>query len=433
MPLSHSYQGDNMKITAKFGGTSLSSAKAIDHAAKIVISNPARRYVTVSAPGKRSPDDMKITDLLYMAYESGDFDAVFERFDTIARELRVKTDIHAEYRQIKEALRAPCGRDFIASRGEYLCAKIFSDYTGFSFIDAADVIFFDEEGAVDYIRTRRRFGEALAKNQTAVIPGFYGAGADGAVHTFSRGGSDITGALTAACSESDIYENWTDVDGVLCADPKTIDNPEFLDIITYSELKYLSAFGASVLHEDALLPVRRLGIPIHIRNTENPMSLGTKIVAVREMPRAFTGVSGKGGFVRISITKDKLGRSRSDMRELFELFSRKKINIVIAAAEPDGLFIITEKDPQKGRADMILNEICQLVMPTGISYDEEIAVICVVGDDTAAITAKSALALHEAKIKPLMISSGSGGGYVLICTKEKQKDDAVRQIYKTLT
>ena len=162
------------------------------------------------------------------------------------------------------------------------------------------------------------------------------------------------------------------------------------------------------------------------------MSLGTKIVAVREMPRAFTGVSGKGGFVRISITKDKLGRSRSDMRELFELFSRKKINIVIAAAEPDGLFIITEKDPQKGRADMILNEICQLVMPTGISYDEEIAVICVVGDDTAAITAKSALALHEANIKPLMISAGSGGGYVLICTKEKQKDDAVRQIYKTL-
>ena len=258
------------------------------------------------------------------------------------------------------------------------------------------------------------------------------ASTDGAVHTFSRGGSDITGALVAASSESDIYENWTDVDGVLSADPKTIDNPAFLDIITYSELKYLSAFGASVLHEDALLPVRRLGIPIHIRNTGNPAGAGTMIVSHREEPRAFIGVSGKGGFSRIAVIKEKIGRSRTDMREIFELFSRKKTDIILAAAEPDGLFIITEAESGKIRADMMLNEICQLVMPTGISYDEKIAVICAVGDDTSEITAKSASALHEAGIKPIMISAGNSGGYVLICTKENQKDEAVRRIYKKL-
>lgn len=432
MPLSHFYQGDNMKITAKFGGTSLATAKAIDNAAKIVASDTARRYVTVSAPGKRSPDDIKITDLLYSAYESGDFDAVFERFYDIAHELRTKTELSAEYRKIKDAMRIPCGRDFIASRGEYLCAEIFSDYIGFPFIDAADVIFFDDDGNTDYIRTRRRLGEVLEKVQNAVIPGFYGVGTDGAVHTFSRGGSDITGALVAASSESDIYENWTDVDGVLSADPKTIDNPAFLDIITYSELKYLSAFGASVLHEDALLPVRQLGIPVHIRNTENPGGAGTMIVSQREMPRAFVGVSGKGGFSRIAVSKEKIGRSSTDMREIFELFSRKKTDIILAAAEPDGLFIITETESGKSRTDMLLNEICQLVMPTGISYDEKIAVICAVGDDTSEITAKSASALHEAGIRPIMISAGSSGGYVLICTKENQKDEAVRRIYKKL-
>lgn len=421
-----------MKITAKFGGTSLANAKAIDKAARIAASDPARRYVTVSAPGKRSSDDIKITDLLYKAYESGNFDKAFERFDDIARELRVQTDLSLEYQRITDAMLIPCGKEFIASRGEYLCAKIFADYTGYPFIDAADVIFFDDEGNIDHIRTGARLAQVLEKLQRAVIPGFYGIGTDGAVHTFPRGGSDITGALVAACSGSDIYENWTDVNGVLSADPKTIDNPAFLNIITYSELKYLSAFGASVLHEDALFPVRRLGIPIHIRNTWQPEGMGTMIVSVREAPRDFVGISGKGGFSRIAVVKESIGRSRTDIREIFELLSRKRIDIILAVAEPDGLFIISETENVKSRADMILNEICQLVMPTGISYDEEIAVICAVGDDTARIAASSAAALHESAIKPIMISAGSGSGYVLICLKEWQKDEAIRKIYKKL-
>lgn len=421
-----------MKITAKFGGTSLSDAKAFDNAAKIVAADPARKYITVSAPGKRYADDTKITDLLYFAHKSGDLSPVFERFYALVRDLSVKTDLDAEYRAIKSAMQSHCGRDFVASRGEYLSAKIFAGYIGYPFTDAADVIFFDEEGNVDYSRTKQRFAAVLSDCEKTVIPGFYGTSADGTVRTFPRGGSDITGAITAACSESDIYENWTDVDGVLSADPKTIDNPAFLDIITYSELKYLSAFGAGVLHEDALLPVRALGIPIHIRNTKNPDGAGTKIVAARDTPRAFTGISGKGGFAGISITKDKIGRNRADLREISELFCRRKINITMAAAESDNLLIIAEKEYFSRNTELILNEICQLVMPSGISYNDSIAVVCAAGDDFAEITAKASLALHEAKIKPILISAGNGGGYVMICVNENQKEEAVKRIYKSL-
>lgn len=422
-----------MKITAKFGGTSLSDAKAFDRAAKIVAADPARKYITVSAPGKRYADDTKITDLLYSAYGNGELSPVFDRFYALVRDLSLKTDLDAEYRAVKSAMASHCGRDFVASRGEYLSAKIFAQYVDYPFTDAADVIFFDEDGNVDYNRTKSRFSAVLSACEKTVLPGFYGTSADGTVRTFPRGGSDITGAITAACSHSDIYENWTDVDGVLSADPKTIDNPAFLDIITYSELKYLSAFGAGVLHEDALLPVRDLGIPIHIRNTEKPDGIGTKIVAARNTPRDFTGISGKGGFAGISISKDKIGRNRADLREISELFCRKKINITLAAAESDSLFIVAEKEYFSCRTEMILNEICQIVMPSGISYNDSIAVICAAGDDFAGITAKASLAMHDAKIKPLLISAGNGGGYVMICINENQKDDAVRKIYAYLT
>ena len=279
-----------MKKVVKFGGSSLASAEQFKKVGSIIRKEESRRYVIPSAPGKRTPDDTKVTDMLYSCYGQAilgedaerDFEeqleAIKERYNSIIRGLNLDLSLDEEFKTIRTNFSKKIGRDYAASRGEYLNGIIMAAYLGYEFIDAAEVIVFDENGNFDGDKTHKILSERLENTERAVIPGFYGAKPDGSIQTFSRGGSDITGSIVAKAVHADMYENWTDVSGFLIADPRIIKNPKPIDVITYRELRELSYMGATVLHEDAIFPVRKEGIPINIRNTNAPEDKGTLIV-----------------------------------------------------------------------------------------------------------------------------------------------------------
>ena len=292
----------------KFGGSSLADAEQFRKVGRIIRKDADRRYVVPSAAGKRRPDDTKVTDMLYGCYgvaimEEEECEEEFEsrlekikeRYDEIIEGLGLSMDLTDEFRMIRENFIRKTGRDYAASRGEYLNGRIMAEYLGYPFIDAADVIFFDEDGNFDAKKTDQVLAEVLAEKKCAVIPGFYGSMPDGSVKTFSRGGSVITLSIVAKAVHADMYENWTDVSGFLITDPRIIPNPKAIDVITYRELRELSYMGATVLHEDAIFPVRKEGIPINIRNTNIPEDKGTLIVeSTCRKPRfVITGIAGK--------------------------------------------------------------------------------------------------------------------------------------------
>ena len=292
-----------MKIVVKFGGSSLASAKQFKKVADIIRADKGRRYVVPSAPGKRNDKDEKVTDLLYQCYDAASqgksykkiLEKIRERYEEIIDGLHLNVNLDHEFQTIEENFVAGIGREYAASRGEYLNGILMANYLGIPFIDAAEVVFFDENGSFLSEETNDELSERLAHVERAVIPGFYGSGRDGKIHTFSRGGSDITGSIVARAIHADLYENWTDVSGFLVADPRIVENPEVIETVTYKELRELSYMGASVLHEDAIFPVRKEGIPIHIRNTNRPEDKGTLIVenTCRKPRHLITGIAGK--------------------------------------------------------------------------------------------------------------------------------------------
>ncbi|MBQ3585926.1 MAG: aspartate kinase, partial [Synergistaceae bacterium] len=323
-------------ITAKFGGTSLADASQIRKVAEIIKSNPERKYVVASAPGKRFPDDIKVTDLLYSCYSefakgneySGVLAKIKARYSDIISELGITFDIGAEIDTIEFELKKYPPADYLASRGEYLNSKIIAQFMGWPFVDAADVIFFDETGIFDGAKTYPALGEKLKDLPNAIIPGFYGSTPDGRIKTFSRGGSDITGSIVARSVNADLYENWTDVSGMLSADPRIVDRPKPIDYITYTELRELSYMGASVLHEDAVFPVRKAGIPVNIRNTNSPDDNGTLIAA--SMPKdvkrsPVTGIAGRKGFTSIRVEKSQMNGQTGFGARLLYIFSRNGV------------------------------------------------------------------------------------------------------------
>ena len=304
----------------KFGGSSLADAEHFRQVAAIIKADPDRRYVVPSAPGKRDKGDTKVTDLLYRCYdliksrssmESIDacYNEIRARYTSIIADLGLDYDIGGELDYVKNAMLHAAGRGYAASRGEYLNALILAKYLGFDFIDAENVIFFKDNGTLDEERTNAELSAELEKHKYAVIPGFYGGTPNGTVKTFSRGGSDITGSIVAKAAKADLYENWTDVSGFMMADPRIIENPCIIKEITYRELRELSYMGATVLHEDAVFPVRSAGIPINIRNTNRPEDEGTMIVshsAGYDSEHVITGVAGKKSFSVITIEKDSM-------------------------------------------------------------------------------------------------------------------------------
>ena len=427
----------------KFGGSSLADAEHFRQVASIIKADPARRYVVPSAPGKRFKEDTKVTDMLYECYEKirnhENIDELYgkiaDRYNSIIAELGLNFDISGELEYVKNALMHRSGRDFAASRGEYLNGLILSKYLGYSFIDAENVIFFRENGTFDEEKTNRVLAEELMQHKNAVIPGFYGVMPNGTIKTFSRGGSDITGSIVARAAQADLYENWTDVSGFMMADPRIVNDPSSIETITYRELRELSYMGATVLHEDAIFPVRYAGIPINIRNTNAPADDGTMIVAETsdyDTEKVITGVAGKKGFSVITIEKDMMNSEIGFGRRVLEILEDNDISFEHLPSGIDNMSIVVSSASLEGRREKVLNSISRTVRPDHISVEDGLALVAVVG--RAMVKAKGTAArvfnsLSNAGINIRMIDQGSSEISIIVGIEETDFNQALLAIY----
>ena len=428
----------------KFGGSSLASAEQFAKVGKIINADKERRYVVPSAPGKRNSKDTKVTDMLYACYDLVEADEDFrvplmkikDRYDTIINGLNLKLSLEDEFKKIAENFKNKAGVDYAASRGEYLNGIIMANYLGYEFVDAAEVIFFDKEGNFDAEKTDKVLSKRLAKIERAVIPGFYGANPDGSVRTFSRGGSDITGSIVSRAVHATCYENWTDVSGFLVADPRIIDHPETIKTITYRELRELSYMGASVLHEDAVFPVRKAGIPINIRNTNAPEDAGTWIVesTCHQSKYTITGIAGKKGFVSVNIDKDMMNSEVGFGRKVLQVIEEAGLSYEHTPSGIDTMNVIVELNSFIEHEQEILANLHRAVEPDSIELESDLALIAIVGrgmKDGRGVAAKVFTALANKKINVKMIDQGSSELNIIVGVKNIHFNEAIRAIYNT--
>lgn len=431
-----------MKKVVKFGGSSLASAEQFEKVGKIIRADKARCYVVPSAPGKRNSKDTKVTDMLYNTYalaESDDafdkeLDAIKARYQEIIDGLKLQLSLDKEFEVIRENFKKKAGSDYAASRGEFLNGIIMANYLGYEFIDAAEVIFFDEEGNFMPDHTNEVLSARLAETPKAVIPGFYGAKLDGSVKTFSRGGSDITGSIVAKAAHVDVYENWTDVSGFLIADPRIIDNPKGIETITYRELRELSYMGATVLHEDAIFPVRKEGIPINIRNTNAPKDNGTWIVeSTCQKPKyVITGIAGKKGFCSINIEKDLMNSEIGFGRKVLQAFEENEISFEHVPSGIDTMTVFVHQSEFMEKEQRVLAAIHKLAHPDSIDLESDLALIAVVGRGMRQMRGTAGRifsALAHANVNVKMIDQGSSELNIIIGVKNEDFDAAIRAIY----
>lgn len=426
----------------KFGGTSLADAEHFRQVAEIVKSDPTRRYVVASAPGKRKGSDTKITDLLYKCYTLAAneedvtkvFDEIKQRYNDIIDDLGIDLDLTPKFDRIRDALLHNTGRDYIASRGEYLNAMILAKYLGFEFIDAKKVIFFKEDGSFDSEKTNEVLRDALSNVEYAVIPGFYGSMPNGTIKTFSRGGSDVTGSIVARASSATLYENWTDVSGFLMADPRIVDNPKTIKTITYKELRELSYMGATVLHEDAIFPVRYSKIPINIRNTNRPDDNGTFIVPETDdmSEHIITGIAGRTGFSSITIEKAMMNTELGLGRKVLQVLEENNISFEHFPSGIDTMTVIVSSKPLSEKRADVLAGICKNVNPENIFVEENMALIAVVG--RGMVKAKGTAAriftsLANANVNIRMIDQGSSELNIIIGVDANDYTTALNAIY----
>ena len=430
----------------KFGGSSLADADHFRQVAAIIKADPDRRYVVPSAPGKREKSDTKVTDLLYRCYdliksrssmESIDacYNEIRARYTSIIADLGLDYDISGELDYVRNAMLHAAGRGYAASRGEYLNALILAKYLGFDFIDAENVIFFKDNGTLDEEKTNAELSAELEKHKYAVIPGFYGGTPNGTVKTFSRGGSDITGSIVAKAAKADLYENWTDVSGFMMADPRIIDDPCIIKEITYRELRELSYMGATVLHEDAVFPVRSAGIPINIRNTNRPEDEGTMIVshsATYDTERVITGVAGKKGFSVLTIEKDMMNSEVGFGRKVLEVFEENEISFEHLPSGIDTMSVVVPTTTLEGRREKLMNAIVRAVRPDSVFIEDGLALVAVVG--RGMVKAKGTAArvcdsLANADINIRMIDQGSSELNIIVGVDEDEYEDALRAAY----
>ncbi len=427
---------------AKFGGSSLADAGQFKKVADIVKADDKRKFVVASAPGKRDKHDIKVTDMLYECYDKAVNDEPFEellakikeRYDGIISELGIDIELDDDFDKIKASFTNMAGRDYAASRGEYLNSKILAAYLGYQFLDAAKYIFFDEQGKYDWDKTRAKLRPKLEESENAVIPGFYGSMPNGTIKTFSRGGSDITGSIVARAAQAEIYENWTDVSGFLIADPRVVKDSEPIKTITYAELRELAYMGASVLHEDAIFPVRSAGIPINIRNTNRPEDHGTMIVSeTAEKPEhIITGIAGKKGMSVITIEKDKMNSMVGFGRNVLRSLEKNDVSFEHMPSGIDTMSVIIQTDALTGKETAILDEIHSRVHPDQLYIESDLALITIVGRGmkstrgTAAILFK---ALAESRVNVKMIDQGSSELNIIIGVAEEDFEVAMRAIY----
>ena len=427
----------------KFGGTSLADAEHFKRVADIIKADPSRRYVVASAPGKRINDDEKVTDMLYNCYNmirrhediTDYYRKIVDRYTSIIAGLGIDFDITGELEYIKNAMMARSGRDFAASRGEYLNSLILAKYLGFDFIDAENVIFFNENSTFDEERTNLAMKEELSKHECAVIPGFYGSMPNGTIKTFSRGGSDVTGAIVARACGADLYENWTDVSGLMMADPRIITDPLPISTITYKELRELSYNGATVLHEDSIFPVQKEGIPINIRNTNHPEDKGTIIVpfaSADENKHVITGIAGKKGFSVINIEKNHMGNEFGFASRVFKCLDLYEIHTEHLASGIDLMSHIVPESELNSKMDDFIPELHRMTDADNISVDTGLALVAVVGrgmKEAKGTAARIFTAISNANVNVRMIDQGASELNIVIAVYEEDYEKTIEAIY----
>ena len=431
-----------MKKIVKFGGSSLASAEQFKKVGDIIRADKSRRYVVPSAPGKRFSGDTKVTDMLYTCYNTAirekkftsQLEEIKARYDEIIEGLGLELSLEDEFATIRENFGKKIGRDYAASRGEYLNGIIMANYLGYTFIDAAEVILFDEEGRFDGDKTNDVLSKRLEKVENAVIPGFYGAMTDGTIKTFSRGGSDLTGSIVAKAAKVDMYENWTDVSGFMIADPRIISNPKSIEAITYKELRELSYMGATVLHEDAIFPIRKEGIPINIRNTNAPDDKGTLIVEAtcRHPKYTITGIAGKQGFASITIEKAMMNSEVGFCRKVLQVFEDNGISIEHMPSGIDTMTVFVHQSEFEEKEQAVLAGIHQAVQPDSLELESDLALIAIVGRGMRAKRGTSGRvfsALAHAHVNVKMIDQGSSELNIVVGVRNHDFENAIRALY----
>ena len=429
---------------AKFGGSSVADAIQINKIRDIVFEDEDIRYVVVSAPGKRFSEDSKVTDLLYLckthidhklAYEQI-FQVITDRFMSLESSLGVDVGIKDELAEIRSNINEGASADYIASRGEYLNAKIIAAYLGFEFLDSAKVIKFSDKGKFMEERTNDELAGALKGEGRFVVPGFYGSRIDGSIKTFSRGGSDITGALIARAVGADVYENWTDVSGFLVADPRIVENPKPISHISYKELRELAYMGASVLHEEAIYPAKVANIPINIRNTNRPQDPGTMITsepAVLEEGQIISGIAGSRGFTSITIFNSHMIGQKGFIRKMAGILEDHDVTIEHIPSGIDTMSVVLNSKIVEGKVEEIMEEFERQLKPETMEVSTDLALIATVGAGMAFRTGTSAQlfgALAEAGVNIRMIDQGSSEMNIIVGVAEKDFEKAIRAIYK---
>ena len=433
-----------MKKVVKFGGSSLASAEQFKKVGDIIRSDESRVYVVPSAPGKRFSDDTKVTDLLYKCYgavaDEDKFDkyleTIKERYNEIIDGLGLTLSLENEFEVIRKDFLAKAGREYAASRGEFLNGIIMANYLGYEFIDAAEVVIFDETGKFNAEKTNEVLAKRLANAPKAVIPGFYGAMEDGTIKTFSRGGSDLTGSIVAKAAKVDMYENWTDVSGFMVTDPRIVSNPKVIEAITYKELRELSYMGATVLHEDAIFPISKEGIAINIRNTNAPEDKGTLIVEAtcRQPKYVITGIAGKQGFASITIEKAMMNSEIGFCRKVLQVFEDNHISIEHMPSGIDTMSVFVHQSEFEEKEQRVIAGIHQAVQPDSVDLESDLALIAVVGRGMKAKRGTSGKifdALAQAHVNVRMIDQGSSELNIVIGVRNHDFDNAIKAIYNT--
>ena len=428
---------------AKFGGSSVADALQIGKIKNIIENDADIHYVVVSAPGKRFSDDSKVTDLLYLCKAHIEhnlpyqqiFQVICDRFMAVEVNLGVSVGLKEEFEEIRKNLEAGSSADYIASRGEHLNAMLIAAYLGFDFVDSSRIIRFDEKGRFMEDLTNKEIAEELKKHEKAVIPGFYGARVDGTIKTFSRGGSDITGALVARAVGADVYKNWTDVSGFLMADPRIVDDPKPISTVSYKELRELSYMGASVLHEDAIYPARIANIPINIRNTNEPENPGTMITAEPaklEEGQIIAGISGSKDFTVITMYKALLSSERGFIRKMSGVLEDFDIPIEHIPSGIDTLSVVISNKQLDGKLEDVLDEFERQLKPDHLEVSDDIALIATVGAGMSlrtGVSAKLFTALAEEKVNIRMIDQGSSEMNIIVGVENRDFEKAIKAIY----
>jgi aspartate kinase len=434
------------RIASKFGGSSLADSRQFVKVREILERDERRRIIVVSAPGKRRSGEAKLTDLLYLCHElvqkgmsmEQPFALIRDRFLEIENDLKLGGGLAEELAVFQEEILKGAERDFVASRGEYFSGRLMSRYLGADFVDPQDGIFFDEAGCFDP-KTYTILGRLLQDHSKRyVLPGFYGADSKGRIKTFSRGGSDISGAIAARAAQVDLYENWTDVSGLLMSDPRVVENPHPLDIVSYREIRELSYMGASVFHDEAVAPVREAGIPINIRNTNRPEDAGTLIVS--KLPEVtqydIAGIAGKKNFSMFSVEKNMMNKEVGFARRFLEIFENHRVSIEHCPTSIDSMSVVVASEEMGDKAENILEDIRRILQPDRLDAEHELSLIAVVGEGMArqvGMASRVFKALAQAKVNIRIIDQGASELNIIIGVGNADYEGAIRVLYAEMT